>query len=105
MLKMLMFYILSFLKVLSLIVSHFWVFQNIVALAFDQNDHRLLAPCQLSSDNYFVNKLNCVNDSKSKYRRFQDMINVIQYGKTNTHVGDHHENIRSNDFNFTTRKS
>ena len=72
---------------------------------FRSPNHRLLARCQFSSDNYFVSKLNCINGPKSKYRRFQDMINVIQYGKTNTHVGDHHENVRSNDFNYPTRKS
>ena len=44
----------------------FFGFQNIVTLTFDQNDHRLLARCQLSSDNYIVSKLNCVNeDSKT----------------------------------------
>ena len=52
------------------------------------HDHILFARCQLSSDNYVVSKLNCIYGPKSKYRRFQDMINVIKYGKTNTHVAN-----------------
>jgi len=46
---------------------------------FRSHNHRLLARCQLSSDNgfvsyNFVSKLYCINGPKSKYRRFQDMI-------------------------------